>query len=30
MNMNLEALKALEAKLAEYSRLNGPVAEHMS
>lgn len=30
MKMNLEALKALEAKLAEYKSVNGPVAEHMS
>ena len=26
MKMNLEALKALEVKLAEYSKVNGPIA----
>lgn len=30
MKMNLEALKALEMKLAEYSKVNGPIAEHMA
>ena len=30
MKMNLDALKALELKLAEYSKANGAVAEHMS
>lgn len=30
MKMNLEALKALELKLNEYSKVNGPVAEHLS
>lgn len=30
MKMNLAALEALEAKLAQYSSVNGPIAEHMS
>lgn len=30
MKMNLEALNALEQKLAEYSKVNGPIAEHMA
>lgn len=30
MKMNLEALKALEQKLADYSKANGPIAEHMA
>ena len=30
MKMNLEALKALEQKLAEYSNVNGAIAEHMA
>lgn len=30
MKMNLEALKALEAKLAEFSNANGTIAEHMA
>lgn len=30
MKMNLEALRALEAKLAQFSNENGPIAEHMS
>lgn len=30
MKMNLDALKALELKLAEYSTENGAIAEHTS
>lgn len=30
MKMNLEALKALEAKLAQYASDNGSIAEHMA
>lgn len=30
MKMNMEALKALELKLAEYSKENGAIAEHES
>lgn len=30
MKMNLEALKALELKLNEYSKVNGPIAAHQS
>ena len=30
MKMNIEALKALELKLAEYSKANGAIAEHGS
>ena len=30
MKMNMEALKALELKLAEYSKANGSIAEHKS
>ena len=30
MKMNLEALKALELKLDEYSKENGAIAEHSS
>ena len=30
MKMNMEALKALELKLAEYSKTNGVIAEHDS
>ena len=30
MKMNLDALKALELKLAEYSKENGTIAEHTS
>lgn len=30
MKMNLEALKLLELKLAEYSKVNGAIAEHES
>ncbi|MBQ6297227.1 MAG: hypothetical protein IJK81_05995 [Selenomonadaceae bacterium] len=30
MKMNMEALKALELKLAEYSKANGGIAEHES
>ena len=30
MKINLEALKTLEQKLAEYSKENGAVAEHYS
>lgn len=30
MKMNLDALKALELKLAEYSKENGTIAEHES
>ena len=30
MKMNIEALKALELKLAEYSKENGAIAEHES
>lgn len=30
MKMNLKALEALEAKLAEYTSENGAIAEHMS
>ena len=30
MKMNLEVLAALENKLAEYSSVNGVVAEHMA
>ena len=30
MRMNMEALKALELKLAEYSKENGLIAEHES
>ena len=30
MRMNLEALKVLELKLAEYSQENGAIAEHES
>ena len=30
MKINLDALKALELKLAEYSKANGAIAEHES
>ena len=30
MKINLDALKALELKLAEYSKANGAIAEHKS
>ena len=30
MKMNMDALKALELKLAEYSKTNGAIAEHES
>ena len=30
MKMNMDALKALEFKLAEYSKENGAIAEHES
>ena len=30
MQMNMEALKALKIKLAEYSKENGAIAEHVS
>ena len=30
MKMNMDALKALELKLAEYSKENGAIAEHES
>ena len=30
MKMNMDALKALELKLAEYTKANGAVAEHES
>ena len=30
MKMNMDALKALELKLAEYSKENGTIAEHTS
>ena len=30
MKMNVDTLKALELKLAEYSKANGAVAEHKS
>lgn len=30
MKMNMDALKALELKLAEYSKANGVIAEHES
>lgn len=30
MKMNMDALKALELKLAEYSKENGSIAEHES
>ena len=30
MQMNMEALKALKLKLAEYSKENGAIAEHVS
>lgn len=30
MKMNLDALKNLELKLAEYSKVNGAIAEHVS
>ena len=30
MKMNIDALKALELKLAEYSKENGTIAEHTS
>lgn len=30
MKMNMDALKALELKLAEYSKENGSIAEHTS
>lgn len=30
MRMNMDALKALELKLAEYSKANGSIAEHES
>lgn len=30
MKMNMDALKALELKLAEYSKENGAIAEHRS
>ncbi|MBQ3443717.1 MAG: hypothetical protein IJG33_10780 [Selenomonadaceae bacterium] len=30
MKMNLDALKTLEIKLAEYSKANGVIAEHVS
>lgn len=30
MKMNMDALKALELKLAEYSQTNGVIAEHNS
>ncbi len=30
MKMNMDALKALELKLAEYSKENGVIAEHES
>lgn len=30
MKMNMDALKALELKLAEYSKANGAIAEHTS
>ena len=30
MKINLDALKALELKLAEYSKENGAIAEHKS
>ena len=30
MKINIDALKALELKLAEYSKANGTIAEHKS
>ena len=30
MNVNMDALKALELKLAEYCKVNGSIAEHES
>ena len=30
MKMNMDALKALELKLAEYTKANGSIAEHES
>ena len=30
MKMNMDALKALELKLADYSKANGAIAEHKS
>lgn len=30
MKINMEALRALELKLAEYSKVNGSIAEHES
>ena len=30
MNVNMDALKALELKLAEYGKANGAIAEHES
>ena len=30
MKMNMDALKALELKLAEYGKENGAIAEHVS
>ena len=30
MKMNMDAFKALELKLAEYSKVNGAIAEHES
>lgn len=30
MRMNMDAVKALEMKLAEYSKKNGAIAEHVS
>lgn len=30
MKINVEALNALELKLNEYSKVNGPIAEHQS
>ncbi len=30
MKINIDALKALELKLAEYSKANGAIAEHKS
>ena len=30
MKMNMDALKALELKLAEYTKTNGAIAEHKS
>ena len=30
MRMNIDAIKALELKLAEYSKENGTIAEHVS